>query len=104
MRKTRPVKSRQAIIKAIGAHKFELKEKFKVAEIGVFGSFVRGEQKCRSDIDVLVEFLEGGVTFRNYMDLKFYLEELLDKKVDLVIKRSIRKELKDIILSEAVYV
>ena len=70
----------------------------------LFGSFVRGEANDRSDIDILVEFQSGSKTFDNYMNLKFYLEDLLQATVDLVIKQSVRKELKDRIISGAIYV
>ena len=60
-------------VKDILAHrKGELKERFKVKELGIFGSFVKGKQRKRSDIDILVAFEEGNVTFDNYMDLKFF--------------------------------
>ena len=81
-----------------------IKEKFGVKKLYIFGSYVRGEQTPESDIDILVEFEKGKKTFMNYMGLKFYLEELFGKKVDLVIKEAVRKELKKYIYSEAVNV
>jgi len=54
-----------------------IKERFKVKNIGIFGSFARGEQTLKSDIDILVEFDKEGKTFRNYMELKYFLEDLL---------------------------
>lgn len=77
---------------------------FGVKEIGLFGSYVTSAQTESSDIDVLVEFHQGTKTFDNYMNLKFYLEDLLKSTVDLVIKQSVRKELKDTIISGAIYV
>lgn len=89
----------------IAKNKQKMVNEFHVKEIGIFGSFVTGENKRTSDIDILVEFDENGETFNNYMDLKFYCEKILKKKrVDLVIKESIRKELKSLILKEVVYV
>ena len=82
-------------------HKKELSEKYKVKEIGIFGSYVRGEQKKRSDIDILVEFEEVPDLFR-FLELERYLEGLLGLKVDLVRKKALREELKDTILSEVV--
>ncbi len=81
-----------------------IKEKFGVKKLYIFGSYVRGEQTPESDIDILVEFEKGKKTFMNYMGLKFYLEELFGKKVDLVIKEAVRKELKKYIYSEAINV
>lgn len=85
-------------------HLPEIKTKFKVKEIGIFGSRIKGKDKKRSDIDILVEFEKGCKTFDNYMDLKFYLEELYGCKVDLVLKDALKEELKPYILSEVVYV
>ena len=85
------------------AHKEELYQKYSVVEIGVFGSIVRGEQKKRSDIDILVEF-EKVPDLLKFINLERYLSRLLKKKVDLVSKKAIRPELKDMILSEVVYI
>jgi len=97
-------KTKIEIIKILKQHNKDLKEKFKVKEIGLFGSYVRNEQRRKSDIDILVKFEEEGITFDNYMNLKFYLEELFSTKVDLVMKDSIKKALKSYILQEVVYV
>ena len=84
-------------------HEQEIRERFGVERIGIFGSFVRGEEKPESDVDVLVEFRDGEETFDHYMDLKFYLEDLFGRKVDLVMKDAIKRRLKEPILSEVVY-
>jgi predicted nucleotidyltransferase len=81
-----------------------LVEKFGVMEIAIFGSYARGEQREDSDVDLIVDFKEGWKTFDNYMDLKFYLEELFGKKVDLVIKSAINPRIKPFIIEEAIYV
>lgn len=78
-------------------------EKYGVDRIGLFGSYSRNEQSADSDIDVLVRFKKEGKTFDNYMGLKFYLEDLLGKKVDLIIAENIKIELKDEILGSAKY-
>jgi len=92
-------------IKAIlETYKGILKERFKIKEIGVFGSFVRGEETSKSDVDILVDFEKEGRTFDNYMDLKYFLEELLGLEVDLVMKGALKGDLKNIILSEVIYV
>jgi predicted nucleotidyltransferase len=85
------------------AHKEELYKKYSVIEIGLFGSLVRGEQKKRSDIDILVEF-EKIPDLLQFINLERYLSKLLKKKVDLVRKEAIRPELKSVILSEVVYI
>jgi len=81
-----------------------LAEKFGVIEIAIFGSYARGEQGKDSDVDLIVDFKEGWKTFDNYMNLKFYLEELFGKKVDLVIKSAINPRIKPFIIEEAIYV
>ncbi len=91
------------IMQILRVSKESLAEKYGVLDIAVFGSYVRSEQKGRSDIDIFVELKPKFRTFDNFMDLKFHLQKLTSKKVDLVIKNSIRKELKPIILKEAVH-
>ena len=78
-------------------------QKFGVKKIGLFGSFIRNRQREDSDIDILVEFKKGKKTFDNYMDLKFFLEDLFNRDVDLVIKEAIRLELKTNILRSVRY-
>lgn len=87
----------------LAKHKEELRKKYNIKEIGVFGSLVRGEQKRKSDIDIIVEFNEIPDIFL-LIDLEDYLKKLLHKKVDLIRKAAIRPELKDVILEEAVYI
>jgi len=87
----------------LALHKKELNEKFKVKEIGIFGSYVRREQKKRSDVDILVTFYETTDLF-TFVELENYLSDILGVKVDLVMKEGIKPRLKERILSEAVYV
>ncbi|SIQ68617.1 nucleotidyltransferase family protein [Halanaerobium kushneri] len=77
--------------------------RFGVKSIALFGSYASGQATNNSDIDLLVEFKEGEKTFDNYMELKFYLEDNLNKDVDLVIKDAIKEELKKDILGSAKY-
>ena len=83
--------------------KKELAKRFKVKEIGVFGSYVRAEEKTRSDIDILVEFREPVGLFE-FMDLEEYLEKLLGEKVDLVSKKALKPRIGKYILEEIVYI
>jgi predicted nucleotidyltransferase len=85
-------------------HEREIRERFGVERIGVFGSFVRGDEKPESDVDVLVKFRKGEETFHHYMDLKFYLEDLFSRKVDLVIHDTLKPRLREPVLREVVYV
>jgi predicted nucleotidyltransferase len=97
------MKSPKKIEEILKEHKKDLAEKYKVKEIGLFGSYVRGEQRKRSDVDILVEFQKIPDLFK-FIELEMYLERILKKKVDLVEKNGLRPRLKDIILNEVVYV
>lgn len=97
-------KSLDEIKTVLNLHQRDIREKYKVKEIGIFGSFVRGEQKKRSDVDILVEFTKKDIPdLLKLIELERYLQKLLKKKVDLVRKGGIRPELKDSILKEVVY-
>lgn len=80
-----------------------LRERFKVKEIGIFGSFVRGEEKDTSDLDILVE-LERPVGLIKFVGLQNYLSDELGEKVDLVTKSALKPRIKKNILSEVVYI
>ena len=80
-----------------------LREQYSVKTLGVFGSYARGEATEKSDLDLLVDF-QGDLTFDKYMNLKFFLEDLFGKKIDLVIRDDIKPQIKDKILGETIYV
>ena len=69
----------------------------------MFGSVAGDRATTESDLDFLVEF-EGEATFDRYMDLKFFLEDLFNMPVDLVTRRSLKKEIRQRVLQEAIYV
>jgi len=77
---------------------------FGVREIGFFGSFVRGEQRADSDIDLLVVFEDGQLSFRHYMDLCFYLEDLLGRKVDVLTPEQISPHIMPYVQNNIKYV
>jgi hypothetical protein len=95
--------SQQEILNEMSRNLDIWKEKYGVKRIGLFGSYSRGEQKESSDIDVLVEFMDHAMTFDNYMELKFNLEDHFQKPVDLVILDDIKPALKTSILRSAKY-
>ena len=72
-----------------------------VRRLGIFGSYARNEQTEASDMDFLVEFEKK--TFNNYMDLKFFLENLFGRPVDLVISDAVKPRLRKPILEETIY-
>jgi hypothetical protein len=79
----------------------EIKLRFGVRKIGLFGSTVRGDAGPLSDVDVLVEFEEP--TFDRYMDLKFYLEDLFGRPCDLVLEGSLKEGLRGSVMGEVLY-
>jgi len=89
------------ILAAIAGVRHELSERFTVRRIGVFGSCARGAASPGSDVDVIVELEEP--TFDHYMDLKFRLEEVLDRPVDLVMAETVKPRIRPIIEREVVY-
>ena len=76
---------------------------FGVSLLELFGSYTTHSQTEKSDIDFIVQFRSGEKTFNNYMDLKFFLEELLNKNVDLVIKETLRSDLLPYINRRVIY-
>lgn len=80
-----------------------LSKEYGIKSLGVFGSYIRGEQKRGSDLDVLVEFNEtpGLLT---YIKLENELSQILGTKVDLVMKKTLKPVIGEHILSEVVYV
>ena len=79
-------------------------QSFGVKRLGLFGSFVREEQNAESDVDVLVEFEPGKKTFKNFIRLCFYLEDLFKREVELVTPESLSPYIGPHILQEVEYV
>jgi len=92
------------IKRILGENSYYIKRTFHVDEMGVFGSFVRGDQKKDSDIDILVSFKKGYKDFFNYIRLKYYIEELLGRRIDLVMKDALKPRLRQKIINEALNV
>ncbi len=92
----------ESIIKITRALKKEVKEKYKADVIGIFGSFVRGEQKDTSDIDILVKF-EKDATLLDFGGLVVFLKENLQMEVDVVPIDAVKKEIQHEIFKEAIY-
>jgi uncharacterized protein len=88
----RLIQGHQLRLRALGVHR-----------LGLFGSFVRGEQTPDSDVDLLVEFEPSRKTFDNFMTLSFFLEELLRRRVELVTPESLSPFLGPHILAEVEY-
>ena len=96
---------RDEALKVLSEHKAELRKKFGVKSIAVFGSTARDEVTPQSDIDVLVEFdTIAAPSLLDFIHLKHFLTDALNSNVDLVEKNSLIPELRDAILAESVYV
>jgi len=99
--------NKDTILTTLRTHKNELKN-FGVKRIGLFGSYARNEQKESSDIDFIVEFEKGKATYDNYIGLITYLENLFNKKVDLLTVEGLKtirvKEVKEEIEKGVIYV
>ena len=80
-----------------------LADRFKVKEIGIFGSYVRGEQKKKSDLDILAEF-EEPISLIEFVALENYLSELIGRKVDVVMKSALKQRIRKHILREVLYI
>jgi len=97
------MKTVQDIKRLLKSHKEELGSKYGVKEIGIFGSYVKGEQKEMSDVDILVEF-EKALGLLEFVALKNYLSDLLGVNVDLVMRKALKPTIGQRVLSEVVYV
>jgi predicted nucleotidyltransferase len=97
------MKSLEEIKNTLTKQKQELRQKYRIAEIGIFGSYVRGEQKKQSDVDLLVKFDEpSNLTLLDFIRLENYLSEILGVKVDLVEKGTLKPRIGKRVLQEVV--
>ena len=94
--------NREEILERLASHRKDV-EAFGVKSLALFGSVARGEARSESDLDLLVDF-EGPATFDQFMELKFFLEELLECQVDLVTRKALKPRLQQYVEKEALYV
>lgn len=94
------MRTRDEVLQLLAQNRDRIRS-FGVRSLALFGSAARNEATETSDLDLLVEF--DRKTFDNYMDLKFFLEELLGCPVDLVLRNAVKPRLREPILSEAVH-
>ena len=97
------MKTFKEIEKILKENKAILAERFKVKEIGIFGSYVRGEQKKKSDVDIFVEFSEP-VSLLHLAGLENFLTDLIGIKADIGTKKSLKPRIKEQVLKEAVII
>ncbi len=93
------MKSFEEIKNILANHKENIKTKFNVKEIGIFGSCVKNNHDDKSDIDILVDF-EKPIDFFKFLDLEEYLENLVNAKIDLVSKKALKPIIGKYILEE----
>ena len=93
----------EKIMKKLNENMPTLREKYRVKTLGIFGSYIRGEQKKKSDVDILVEF-EKPLGLLEFVGLQLQLSELLGKKVDLVMKTALKPKIGKYILEEVQYI
>ena len=101
IRKSNQSPALEKLFQTLRNHLPELRERYKVQSLGVFGSRLRGDQRTRSDLDVLVEFSEPP-SFFEFLDLQDHLAALLGVKVDLVMKSALKPTIGRQILREVV--
>jgi predicted nucleotidyltransferase len=95
------MKTVEEIRTTIRQHQDVLADRYGVRIFGVFGSYVRGEQRRRSDLDLLADILRP-TSLLELVGAELYLSEVLGVKVDLVPRRAVREELRETIFKEAV--
>ena len=95
------MKSLEEIRQILSDQKSYLAEKYGVKEIGIFGSYVRNEQNINSDIDILIELERPPrISLIGLVELEYYLSDLLECKVDIAIKKNLKKRIGKRILEE----
>ena len=97
------MKTLEEIKELIQKHKEEFRKQYGLKEIGIFGSYVRGEQGTESDLDLLIE-LEKPIGFVKFMRLERALSELLEIQVEMVTKKALKPHIGKRILQEVRYV
>ncbi len=97
-------RKKSIVLKKIKAAAPAIRTQFGVTKIGIFGSFARGEQTRRSDVDVLVDFAQGYATLRNFVGLADHLEALFKRKVDLLTVGGIDKYIRHYVEEEVIWI
>ena len=103
MKNKEPQSRLEEIEMALKELKPSLESRFKVKELGIFGSYLGGKQRKGSDLDLLVEFGEP-VSLFDFIGLRDFLEDTLGVKVDLVMRDTLKPGIKDRVMKEALYV
>ena len=97
------IKTKENILELIRSNQDKIRS-YGVRKLGLFGSFVRGEHKAESDIDLLVEFQQDKKSFDNFIQLAFFLEEILESRVELITIDALSPYIGPHIIKEVEYV
>ena len=98
------MKTLSEIHSILSTYKEELRKRYKVKDIGIFGSYVRGEEEEKSDLDILVDFeKDAEIGLLEFVNMENYLSDLLGIKVDLVEKTVLKPRIGRNILKEVIY-
>jgi predicted nucleotidyltransferase len=97
------VQNKETLLSRLLSNRTKIRS-FGVSKLSIFGSFADGKPDSESDVDILIEFDPAQKTYDNFMDLSFYLENLLGRKVELVTPQSLSKHIGPYILKQAQYV
>lgn len=92
--------NRDEVLDALRQHKQVLRERFDVTGLALYGSFARNQATAESDVDIIVRF-GGPATSKSYFGTLFYIEDLLERKVDLVTDKALRPELRQSVEQDA---
>ena len=99
------MKTLEEVKNILASYKDVLRRKYQVKELGIFGSYVRGEIRENSDIDILIDFEEdSNIDLFDYVDIETELSELLGTKADVVLKRALKPAIGRRCLSEVIYI
>lgn len=99
-----PQRKKSSVQKKLEAAAPAIRTRFGVTKIGIFGSFARGEQTPKSDVDVLVDFAQGYATLHNFIGLSDYLEALFRRKVDLLTVGGVDKYIRPYVEAEVIWI
>jgi predicted nucleotidyltransferase len=97
------MKTINEIRQVLSLQKQSLCDNYQITEIGIFGSYARGEETEASDIDILVDY-ETAPTFIMLVELRDYLSQLFGLKVDIVTKNGLKPRIRDRVLAEVIYI
>ena len=98
------ISSIEEIVAYLKKNKRFFYDRFGVTRMGIFGSFVRGEQTRSSDIDMIVEIEKGRKNIHSFLQLRRFLEKELAKKIDLGFEHSLKPIVRDKIKEQIIYV